>query len=181
MSIRLRSAVRLCVPVLLVLLAGCDTTAKFAPLCPAAELIPELADLVRYAGPGPAHDVTDLVLQARIVAVNGACKPGKDKALLPVTVKISIAMRRGPAMKGRDADVPVFLAVTEGTAIRDKKVFAVHLTFPPNVEQLTIVSPEIDLDLPVSSKKSGAAYVVIAGFQLSDAERATNRQAAASR
>ena len=38
-------------------------------------------------------------------------------------------------------------------------------------------SGDIDLDLPVSPAKSGAAYGVIAGFQLSPDELAVNRQA----
>jgi hypothetical protein len=182
MSFRLRFAARLCIPALLLPLFGCGPTPnEFAPLCPAAQLIPALADVTRYAGPGPTHDVTDLVFQGRVVAVNGSCSAGDDKGVLPAKVKVAISVRRGPAMKGREADVPVFLAVTEGNTVRDKKVFPLHVAFPPNVEQFTITSPEIDLNLPVSAKKSGAVYSVIVGFQLSPAELAANRQASASR
>ncbi|MEA2768193.1 MAG: hypothetical protein QOD93_1155 [Acetobacteraceae bacterium] len=178
MSSRLRFAARLCGVVLLTPLFGCGPERNaFAPLCPVPRLIPSLADVTRYGGPGPAHDVTDLILQARVVAVNGSCEPGDDKSKLPAKVQVSISIQRGPAMKGRDADVPVFLAVTEGDAVRDKKVFALHLTFPPNVDRLTITSPDIDMDLPVTSEKSGAAYSIIAGFQLTPDELAANRQA----
>lgn len=177
----LRPAVHPCLPMLLVLLlplSGCGPDRNtFAPLCPTARLIPALADVTRYAGPGPAHDVTDLVFQARVVAVNGSCQAGSDKSVLPAKVQVSLSLQRGPAMKGREADVPVFLAVTEANVIRDKKVFAVHLTFPPNVDRMTITSPEIDLDLPVSAGKSGAVYEVITGFQLTPDELAVNRRA----
>jgi hypothetical protein len=177
MSSRLRSVVRFCVPVLLLPLFGCGPDRNaFAPLCPSARLVPELADLTRYAGPGPAHDVTDMVLQARVVAVNGSCKAGDDASKLPATVQITLAVQRGPAMKGRDADVLAFLAVTEGDTVRDKQVFPVHLTFPPNVDRLAITSGVIDLALPVSPDKSGASYGIIAGFQLSPDELAANRQ-----
>jgi hypothetical protein len=54
-------------------------------------------------------------------------------------------------------------------------VFQVHLTFPPNVERITITSPPLDLALPVSPEKNGAAYQVIAGFQLTPDELAANR------
>jgi hypothetical protein len=182
MSSRLRFAVGLCVPVLLLPLSGCGPDKNtFAPLCPSARLIPSLADLTRYAGPGPTHDVSDLVLQARIVAVNGSCKAGDDASLVPAKLKIGVTIQRGPAMQGRDVDLPVFLAVTEGDAVPDKKVFNLHLTFPPNVEQLTLATPDIDLDFPVSAKKSAAVYSVIAGFQLSPDELAANRQASGSR
>lgn len=177
MSSRLLSVVRWCVPVLLLPVFGCGPARnEFAPLCPSAHLVPALADLTRYAGPGPAHDVTDLVLQARVIAVNGSCKAGGDASKLPATVQITLAIQRGPAMKGREADVSVFLAVTEGDTVRDKQVFPVHLTFPPNVDRLTVSSGVIDLDLPVSAEKSGAAYGIISGFQLSPDELTANRQ-----
>ncbi len=109
--------------------------------------------------------------------MKGKCQAGDDKSLLPAEVQISISVQRGPAMKGRDADVPVFLAVTEGETVRDKKVFPVHVQFPPNVDRLLISSADIDLDLPVSKQKSGASYGVIAGFQLTPDELAANRRA----
>ena len=83
-------------------------------------------------------------------------------------------------MQGREADVPVFLAVTEGDTIRDKKVFPVHVVFPPNVDRLAMNSGDIDLGLPVSPQKSGNAYAVIAGFQLTPDELATNRKGGGS-
>ena len=136
MSSRLRLFLRFGAPALLLPLVACGPARNaFAPLCPKAQLIPALADLTRYAGPGPTHDLTDLVLQARVVAVQGSCKNGDDKSILPATVKVTLTIQRGPAMQGREADVPVFLAVTEGETVRDKKLFPVHITFPPNVDR----------------------------------------------
>jgi hypothetical protein len=178
MSLCLRPAVRLAVPLLLLPLFGCGpANNEFAPLCPTPRLIPALADVTRYGGPGPTHDVTDLIIQGRVVAVNGSCAAGDDKSKLPAKVTVSLSVLRGPAMKGREADVPVFLAVTEGDAVRDKKVFPLHVAFPPNVDRLSITSPEIDMDLPVSKDKTGASYSIIAGFQLTPDELAANRGA----
>ncbi|HEX2943509.1 MAG TPA: hypothetical protein VHO91_20815, partial [Rhodopila sp.] len=59
---------------LLLPLFGCGPArGPFAPACPSPRLIPSLAEMTRYAGPGPGHDLTDLILQARIMAVNGSC------------------------------------------------------------------------------------------------------------
>jgi hypothetical protein len=173
------SCLRFCVPaVLLVPLFGCGPGRNdFAPICPTARLIPALADVTRYAGPGPAHDLTDLILQARVTAVDGKCSAGDDRSILPTTVNVTISIQRGPAMQGREADIPVFLAVTEGDTMRDKKVFPVHVVFPPNVDRLIMNSGEIDLGLPVSQEKSGNAYGIIAGFQLSPEELSANRHA----
>jgi hypothetical protein len=172
------SRLRFCLPLLLLPLFGCGPAKnEFAPLCPSVRLIPALADLTRYAGPGPTHDLTDLILQARVTAVNGQCKAGDDKSILPTSVVVTISVQRGPAMQGREADVPVFLAVAEGDTIRDKRVFAVHVVFPPNVDRLAMNSGNIGLGLPVSPQKLGNAYRIIAGFQLSPDELARNRQA----
>lgn len=171
------SRLRFCLPVLVMLpLFGCGPARDaFAPVCPTARLLPSLADLTRYAGPGPAHDLTDLILQARVTAVNGKCKPGDDRSTLATTVDVTISVQRGPAMQGREADVPVFLAVAEGETVRDKKVFPVHVLFPPNVDRLVMNSGDIDLSLPVSNGKSGNAYGIIAGFQLTPDELRANR------
>jgi hypothetical protein len=159
-------------------LFGCGSgKSGFAPACPVARLVPALADLTRYATPGGVHDVTDLVLQARIVNVDGSCEPTDQKNRLAATVRISVSVLRGPAMRGREADIPVFLAVAEGDTVLDKRVYPVHLAFPPNVDRLTTTSSPIEMELPVSPKVTGAAYKVISGFQLTPDELAVNRQA----
>jgi hypothetical protein len=171
------SRLRFCLPALLLPLFGCGPGRNdFAPVCPSARLIPALADVTRYAGPGPAHDLTDLILQARVTGVNGKCRPGDDRSTIAATVDVTVSIQRGPAMQGREADLPVFLAVAEGDTVRDKKVFPVHVVFPPNVDRLVMNSGEIDLSLPVSSEKSANAYGIIAGFQLSPDELNANRR-----
>lgn len=185
MASRLRPACHLGVPVLLLALCGCGPTRdQFAPACPVARLVPALADLSRYATPvtpGGGHDVTDLILQARVVKVDGTCAPSDQKETLATTVQISISIQRGPAMQGREADVPVFVAVAEGDTVRDKQVFPVHAVFPANVDRLTMTSPPIDMALPVSQGVTGASYRIIAGFQLSPDELSANRQASGTR
>jgi hypothetical protein len=106
------------------------------------------------------------VLHARIVGVNGSCREGDTKTELATAVNVLVELTRGPAMEGREADVPVFLAVTEGDAILDKHVYLMHATFPSNVDRVTLGTGEIDLTLPVSPTKTGAAYTILAGFQL---------------
>ncbi len=180
MSFCFGRAFRWCLPALLVPLSACGPGRnEFAPTCPVARLVPALADITRYAGngAGSTHDVTDLILQARVVKVDGVCSPSDEKTTLAATVQVSIAIQRGPAMRGREADVPVFVAVAEGESVRDKQVFPVHVVFPANVDRLTMTSPPIDMGLPVNQSVSGAAYRIITGFQLSPDELAVNRQA----
>ena len=69
-------------------------------------------------------------------------------------------------MAGRETDVPVFVAVTEGDTILDKRVYLMHVVFPSNVDRVTLTPGEVNLVLPVTSTKSGAAYTILGGFQL---------------
>ena len=159
----------LSVPLLgLLALAGCGPGRnEFAPACPVAQLVPALADLTRFNGNG--RDLTDLVVQARVVRVAGSCAPGSD-GNLAASVSVSIAVQRGPAMPGRETDVPVFVAVAMGQAVLDKQLMPVRVVFPSNVDRVTLTSPPIDLSLPVSATVNGNAYRVIAGFQLNPEE-----------
>jgi hypothetical protein len=79
-------------------------------------------------------------------------------------------------MQGRETDVPVFVAVTEGETILDKRVFLMHVAFPSNVDRITLGTGDVDLVLPVSPTKSGAAYTVLAGFQLTPDQLMQNRR-----
>jgi hypothetical protein len=167
-------------PAILLSIAGCGPGRnEFAPACPAAALVPSLADLTRYASdhPGGGRDLTDLVVQARVIRIDGSCAAGDSAGTIDAKVQVSIAVQRGPAMSGREADVPVFVAVTKGDDVRDKQILPVHVVFPPNVDRLNLTSPVVDLILPVDASVTGAAYKVIAGFQLTPDELAANRRA----
>jgi hypothetical protein len=159
---------------LLPLLAECGPIRnQFAPPCPRPAFLGDAADLdlyqpgsTRASGPGVGRDLSELVLHARIAGVNGSCREGDKKSQLPTAVEIVVELSRGPAMQGREADVPVFLAVAEGETILDKQVYLMHVTFPPNQDRVTLGTGQLDLVLPVSPTRSGAAYSIIAGFQL---------------
>jgi hypothetical protein len=123
-----------------------------------------------------ANDLTDLILHGRIAGVAGQCQPGNSKAQLAVGLTVSLEMTRGPAMAGREADVQYFVAVTEGETILDKRIFVTRVAFPANVDRITWTSDLANLVLPISTTKSGAAYSILIGFQLTPDELAANRQ-----
>ena len=165
---------------LLPVLADCGPARnEFAPPCPRQAFLGDAANLDLYRAsnaPGGRHDFTDLVLHARIVGMHGSCKPGDKKDQLATTVAISVELTRGPAMQGRDGEVPVFLAVTEGGEILDKHIYRLRVTFPSNVDRMVVNSDDQNLILPISSTKSGAAYGLLAGFQLTPEQLEQNRQ-----
>ena len=168
---------------LLPLLAGCGPARnQFAPPCPRPAFLGDAAnlDIYRSSGaPGGRHDLTDLVLHGRLVGVRGTCKPGDRKNQLATTTVMTVELTRGPGMQGRDADAAVFLAVTESDTILDKRIYPLHVTFPPNVDRLVLSSGEQSLILPISPTKSGAAYAILVGFQLTPDQQEQNRRNAA--
>lgn len=174
-----RPATQILLATALALLSGCSGPGKdeFAPVCPVASPLWQAADLTRYRDEAAAanEDVRDLILTAHIVAIPAKCQPGDKRNQLAADVSITIQLNRGPAMQGREADVPLFLAVAEGDRILDKQVFPQHFVFPTGLDQLTWRSNPIHLVFPISASRTGAAYTVLAGFQLTPAELALNR------
>jgi hypothetical protein len=79
-------------------------------------------------------------------------------------------------MNGREADVPIFLAIVQGDAILDKQVIRMRSIFPSNVDRVTLTPGEVDLSLPVTADKTGASYTLLAGFQLTPDQLRLNRQ-----
>ncbi len=154
---------------LLPFLAHCGPARnEFAPPCPGRAILGNAADLNVYRAGG--NDLTDLVLHGRIVGMQGSCQKGDKKDQLAVTVRVGVEVTRGPAMQGREADVPVFVAVTEGNTILDKRTEFIHVVFPSNVDRVTLTPGNMNLLLPVTPSKSGAAYTILAGFQLTPSQ-----------
>jgi hypothetical protein len=155
------------------LLAGCSQEPQFAPVCPQLALLAEGADLVRFAGTG--RDMTDRVLEAKIVSVDGSCEPGK-KGQVTAKIKVLGEMIRGPAAQGRTAQVPYFVAVTRGDQIVDRKQFVMSATFPANVELARVDGGELSMSFPVSARQGAQEYKIYVSLQLTEDELAYNRR-----
>lgn len=160
-------------------LGGCAVQRDaFAPACPVARLLPQAADITRYrsVSAGSGHDVTDLVLQGRVMNVAGKCEPGPNSRTLDATVTMTMDLTRGPAGRSGQPEVSYFIAVSNGTDILDKRVFTERVAFPSNIDRVWLVSDPVFMRLPVTPTRTGAAYTVWAGFQLSPQEMAQHMQ-----
>lgn len=155
------------------LLAGCSQEPQFAPVCPQLALLADGADLVRFAGTG--RDMTDRVLEAKIVSVDGSCEPGR-KGQVTAKLKVLAEMIRGPASKERSVQVPYFVAVTHGDQIVDRKQFMMSATFPANVELQRVDGGELSMSFPVSAQRGAQDYKIYVSLQLTPDELAYNRR-----
>ncbi|HEY7576999.1 MAG TPA: hypothetical protein VH855_05325 [Acetobacteraceae bacterium] len=156
---------------LLPLLVECGPARnEFPPACPGTAILGNAADYNAYRPGSPGRDLIDLVLHARIVGVRGSCSEGDRKNQLAVTLNVVVELTRGPAMPGRETDVPIFVAVTDGDKILDKYVYLMHAVFPSNVDRVTLTPGDTTIVLPVGNARSGADYTIVAGFQLAPNE-----------
>ena len=157
-------------------LAGCGGKEddRFAPPCPTPSIPRDFGDVRRYRGAG--LDITDAVLEGRIIAVNGSCTRDGG-GIVKANVSVSMELRRGPAATGRNADVSYFVAVSEGERILDKRVYNLRAEFPANTDRLRLTGEDVELRLPVTGQKSAASYRISVGFQLTPNELAVNRSA----
>lgn len=161
-------------------LSGCGYADpdRFAPACPKVAILPDAADLTIYraGGAGAGRDLTDMVLDARITGLSGRCSRTAETSLA-THVALAMQFSRGPAAQTRQMDVQYLIGVFDGeTRVLDKKIFPVHLEFPPNVDKLVLDTPDVELALPISKTRSGAAYTVRVGFQLTPDQLAYNRR-----
>lgn len=155
------------------LLASCGPEVNtFAPPCPRPSILRDANDLHRYRGTG--RDLTDSVLEGRITDISGSCKRDGADAVA-ATVNVGIELTRGPAATGRTADIAYFVAVSEGERVLDKQVYQLRAEFPENTDRVRLSGDSVDLRLPVTDKKTAAAYQITVGFQLTPAELQANR------
>jgi hypothetical protein len=172
-----RPARALLAPVLVLMgLAACRAPkpTEFAPSCPRVAILADAADLSRYRD-GGGQDLTDLVLDGRIVGFKGGCER-EDTTSVRTNVAVDIQLLRGPAATGRNTQVTYFIAVRDGDRILDKQTYNLGISFPGNQDSIRVSAPDVSLIVPVNKEKSAAAYDVIIGFQLSFDELSLNRR-----
>jgi hypothetical protein len=156
------------------LAAGCgDNADKFAPPCPSLALLKDAADMTRFDAHG--HDVTDMEVSARLVAVPASCQPGADARHVAAKIQVAMSLTRGPALVGRTVTVPYLVTVAEGNNIIDQKAYSITTTFAANVDQMNVTDAEIPMAFPITRQKSAAAYTIYVSFRLTPDQLAYNR------
>ena len=116
---------------------------------------------------GANNDVAAMILDARVTGVAGVCKSiGKRRALL--TFRIGFAATSGPKATAPKATLTYFIALTQGDAIIDKKLYPVRFDFKNGADQAVATTTPIRIRLP-NVPRSGAQQILV-GFQKSPNE-----------
>jgi len=115
-----------------------------------------------------------MVVSGRITGLRGTCsREGNGRERVKVTMVLTLT--RGPALKSRTVSVPYFVSVSTGDTILAKDPQQATVEFPANVDRVQYTSEPMTLSLPTNKDVSGAAFDVLAGFQLTPEQLAYNR------
>lgn len=143
--------------------------------CPQLSLPADAADLTRYL-PNAPQDLSTLVLDARITAVDGSCRRGRRDQTVDATISVRMRVDRGPAATTRAAELPWFIAVVQGDEVLSRQGFVLPVAFAPNTTRAELATPAVEIAFPARQGRRIQDMRVLVGFRLSPEELALNRR-----
>jgi hypothetical protein len=160
-------------------LAGCGGPQLDDLLVPCPDLVlpADVADLTRYR-PGAPPDLSSLVLDARITAIEGSCRRGRGNQSVDSTLSVRIQMDRGPAAETRAVQLPWFIALLDARTnqVVSRQSFVMNGQFAVNTTRANVTSQPVAINFPVTAERRVQDYRVLVGFQLTEDEVALNRR-----
>lgn len=161
-----------------VTLAGCapQRIEDLLVPCPALVLPADLADLSRYQ-PGAQPDLSTLIFDARVTAVEGTCRRGRRDQSVEATLALRFRLDRGPAAAGRGFQLPWFLALLDSQtdAVVSRQSFNMPGQFSVNTTSANVTSQPVEISFPLGQGRRVQDFRVLVGFQLTEEELALNR------
>jgi len=161
----------------LVALGGCSLfeSKKELPPCPRVSVLSEASKLTQFRT-GQGRDITDVELQAEFTGYHGSCKFDYEKQIMTVTMQVGIDAQRGPAAKGRKADIAYFIAIPAFSSTpKGKAIMQVPLEFPENTDRVRYIDSEVEATFKVPKLDDLAKYEVFLGLQLTPEQLEYNR------
>lgn len=145
--------------------------------CPSLVLPADVADLTRHQ-PGSQPDLSTLILDARVVGIDGSCRRGRRDRSLESSISVRFQMDRGPAATTRAVQLPWFIALLDtGTnQIVTRQSFVMNGQFATNATRANVSSQPVEISFPVGAGRRVQDYRVLVGFQLTEEELAVNRR-----
>lgn len=160
-------------------LAGCGTPGLDDLLvpCPTLVLPADVADLTRHQ-PGSQPDLSTLILDARVIGIDGSCRRGRRDQSLDSTISVRFQMDRGPAAASRAVQLPWFIAVLDARTneMVSRQSFVMNGQFATNTTRANVTSQPVEISFPVGGERRVQDYRVLVGFLLTEDEVALNRR-----
>jgi hypothetical protein len=161
-------------------LSGCssfnllDPKKKAPPPCPPIYILSDVAKLTKFR-PGQGRDLTDVELEAEIIAFKGNCSYNEKGA--EIEIQVGFDVKRGPASTAREAELSYFVAIPKFyPAPEAKAVFTVPVVFPVGNDQARTTDSDVFMSIPVKNKDIINDYEIYLGFQVSPEELETIRR-----
>lgn len=158
--------------------AGCQPTRidDLLVSCPSLTLPADLADLTRYRE-GASPDLSTVVLDARITAVDAQCRRGRRDQSVDATIALRFQLDRGPAAPTRAVQIPWFIALLDkDNNIINRQGFLLPAQFGANTTRAAVGSQPVEISFPVGQERRAQDYRIMVGFQLTQDELALNRR-----
>ena len=149
------------------------------PPCPEVLLLADAVKQTRFA-PGPGRDIIDIVHEAEVTRVIGACEYDVDEdtgeGTIDVELSVAIELARGQANTDDTAKFGYFIALTDlNEKVLQKSVFDGQAKFPGNQSRISWRDEPVTLTIPVKKGVDGTQFEIFVGMELSRDEVEYNR------
>ncbi len=161
-------------------LSGCASlteavTKVKTPPCPPIYILSDAAKITKFR-PGAGRDLTDVDMDAEIIAFKGQCSYDDKGAV--VEIQVSFDVKRGPASTKRQSELRYFVAIPKFFPAPEAKAeFTVPVTFPEGMDQARVNDEDVVMRIPVKNKDIINNYEIYLGFQETPEELEMNRRA----
>ncbi len=153
-----------------------DAIASATPKpCPTVGVLDGADRITVFNGQG--HDLTDVVIRAEISKAATTCKYDTDDHTISVDLAFNGAAEMGPAATSTDMNLKGFLAVTrvDGKKV-SKQVYDIPLSFDGKSRQIRFLKSIDETVVPYGGSMNGSNYVMLVGFQVTQAQLDYNRK-----
>lgn len=165
-----------------IMLVGCgggkssDIVAQPFP-CPTIAVLGDTDRVTLFRDQG--RDLTDILYQAELNQAVTRCEYDLDEGVIHFDVAFEGKAALGPAAQSRNANLKLFMAVTEtDQRVVRKTVIDVPVEFEDSAREVGFVQTVEESVLPYVEGFDGSAYQILIGFQLTRDQLAHNRQTA---
>jgi hypothetical protein len=154
-------------------LAGCNNNRVV--LCPSAAILADTAAETVFR-PGAPADPSGEVFTAYMVTIATDCELDKTAGQSKSSINLTFRAVRPPAADAATYSLPYFLAVNQGERLISKQMLNVKFQFAPGATVATADASFDYLPIDLENGHQPNEYQWLAGFQLSDAQRAYNKK-----